>query len=1360
MKSIKRNLAVLLAVLLVLPTLTAAAQTDPDVTGGQRTVETTTQEVSSTENPSKGGSSEGDSVQGGSAEGGSTQGGSIEGGSAEGGSTQGDSTGGGSTEGGSTEGGSIEGGSVESGSTQGDSTEDGSTEGGSTEGGSTEDGSTEGGSTEDGSTEGSSTEGSSTENGSTEGGSTQEGLLEGDSALTGSEEKETEEETEEEETEEETKKKEDRTEPSEEVLFNTGSCAFSVVGREDFFDYELGDACFEEDGSYTINIPEENPFFPYEVQFTYDGSTTNQWFMTPDDSVEVGGHRFYVSAYFDGTAVTQLSLKVGGDTIVVYPERKEFTDGDNAMPLSLQPLEERTLATVDLTSYTPAELTMVSPRALFGEGGVTDSDKLVWKTRYDGGDDYRISPSNGILDLSRSTYNGGESWEIIVGDGDQLTSGNIRYFVRIKTAESERWLIPTVAIQNEEGKRDSVSVAEYEYYDYNQSDRRLSITVPSDQFGDLRQAYVGLQINSSVFGSTGYDHFKVYEGNFASAGEAVAGKEITDQICCADLSAEGTGYEVSTYGYQWITMVTFNASDEVTGCLPFTLYLSPQGNYISASRLYEKTEQNTSDVVTSTSTTFRDGCYYVTNTLYKGYAADKEYDLVLYYYKTGSSSPSDVTGAYVGNYATLAEAREAGAEDIKDALFKSIYDNGGYAANYSQGVTFSIFVGEDGSSGQEIYHYCIKAVEGESTKSSNTGLEFYGLNDKDGNEISCYVVNSREDSYAEYSYLTILVDETTDLTSLAPKFYAPSEGRVYASGNTSQEEISGKSIHDFSQGPVEYTVGAENESDARNYWLQVVKPREGTFLYINSLKDGEADTQEKDGAVCSTREVLLDNYHNNRHDILLINMGTQAISNLAVELESDSVELDSYWTLSGNSALSGFDGVDRKQSSGELPNLAKVRIRAKSGAENGTDVVGKLTIKSGGSTLMVLNLTGTIGSPCIITQDIPQAVKYVPYGVMIQNNNKYRRNTVRYSQTNGTLPAGMEVKPNGELYGVPTEAGEFTFTVRMDNSLSNFSSSSKTYTLVVVENTDANVDAATDAGYDLSQRIQNLEPNASGDQLLVSEGIHDLFVDLYLDGVKLVRGTDYTSESGSTRITIRSQTLVSRGAGTHTLGIEFREDTETLKRAAQNYTVSEKDNTGNEDGSENGTNSGGGDGGGSGSGSSDTGNTGSSYQANPESKNGNTGKGNTENADAPVPTDANGAPAGTEGTTITHIVEEGESLWKIAEKYYGSGALWERIYRDNADRISDPNKIYAGQSLTVNITPQDAAATAGNAENAGSGADENAVYYTVKEGDTLWIIARKFYGRGWQWRKIYRANDSITDPGKISVGQVILIPDV
>lgn len=49
--------------------------------------------------------------------------------------------------------------------------------------------------------------------------------------------------------------------------------------------------------------------------------------------------------------------------------------------------------------------------------------------------------------------------------------------------------------------------------------------------------------------------------------------------------------------------------------------------------------------------------------------------------------------------------------------------------------------------------------------------------------------------------------------------------------------------------------------------------------------------------------------------------------------------------------------------------------------------------------------------------------------------------------------------------------------------------------------------------------------------------------------------------------------------------------------------------------------------------------------------------------------------------------------------------------------------------------------------------------YTIKKGDTLWAIAKKYYGKGSDYTKIFNANkDKIKDPNKIYPGQVITIP--
>lgn len=144
---------------------------------------------------------------------------------------------------------------------------------------------------------------------------------------------------------------------------------------------------------------------------------------------------------------------------------------------------------------------------------------------------------------------------------------------------------------------------------------------------------------------------------------------------------------------------------------------------------------------------------------------------------------------------------------------------------------------------------------------------------------------------------------------------------------------------------------------------------------------------------------------------------------------------------------------------------------------------------------------------------------------------------------------------------------------------------------------------------------------------------------------KLAEGSDYTSEEGSTRVTILNQTLTRKSVGTHTLGMEFRtQDTRELRRAAQNYVVGEDANTDNGEhggNSNNGGNSGNDSNGGNGSNSGGEGND--------EAEN----RGEDEDAG-----DAGNAEAGSRlratATVITHTVSAGDTLWKIAEKYFGS----------------------------------------------------------------------------------------------------------
>lgn len=51
--------------------------------------------------------------------------------------------------------------------------------------------------------------------------------------------------------------------------------------------------------------------------------------------------------------------------------------------------------------------------------------------------------------------------------------------------------------------------------------------------------------------------------------------------------------------------------------------------------------------------------------------------------------------------------------------------------------------------------------------------------------------------------------------------------------------------------------------------------------------------------------------------------------------------------------------------------------------------------------------------------------------------------------------------------------------------------------------------------------------------------------------------------------------------------------------------------------------------------------------------------------------------------TRFYTVVSGDNLWKIAGKFYKTGALWEVIYNANRTQISNPNKIKVGQKLII-----------------------------------------------------------------------------
>lgn len=81
-------------------------------------------------------------------------------------------------------------------------------------------------------------------------------------------------------------------------------------------------------------------------------------------------------------------------------------------------------------------------------------------------------------------------------------------------------------------------------------------------------------------------------------------------------------------------------------------------------------------------------------------------------------------------------------------------------------------------------------------------------------------------------------------------------------------------------------------------------------------------------------------------------------------------------------------------------------------------------------------------------------------------------------------------------------------------------------------------------------------------------------------------------------------------------------------------------------------------------------------------------------------------------------------------------------------------KEYANQVARITTIP-----SSGQSGETKTAVETTNEMYTVVKGDCLWNIAKKFYGSGNQYSRIYNANrDKIKNPNLIYPGQVFIIP--
>ena len=120
-----------------------------------------------------------------------------------------------------------------------------------------------------------------------------------------------------------------------------------------------------------------------------------------------------------------------------------------------------------------------------------------------------------------------------------------------------------------------------------------------------------------------------------------------------------------------------------------------------------------------------------------------------------------------------------------------------------------------------------------------------------------------------------------------------------------------------------------------------------------------------------------------------------------------------------------------------------------------------------------------------------------------------------------------------------------------------------------------------------------------------------------------------------------------------------------------------------------------------------------------------------------------------------YVVAEGDDLWNIAEKFYGSGFNAYDI--SIANKISDSSNLEIGIKLVIpQVTPRQS--TVGDISTIAS---SQVTYvenkYIVQPGDSLSIIAQKVYGDLFAWPGIMNANN-LSTPDAIEPGMVLIIP--
>lgn len=111
-----------------------------------------------------------------------------------------------------------------------------------------------------------------------------------------------------------------------------------------------------------------------------------------------------------------------------------------------------------------------------------------------------------------------------------------------------------------------------------------------------------------------------------------------------------------------------------------------------------------------------------------------------------------------------------------------------------------------------------------------------------------------------------------------------------------------------------------------------------------------------------------------------------------------------------------------------------------------------------------------------------------------------------------------------------------------------------------------------------------------------------------------------------------------------------------------------------------------------------------------------------------------------EGSTEKLKIQPGDSLWKLAQRYFGSGSRWKRLAALNP-QLANPSRILVGEWIHVPVERK-----------------QHAHQVVIQPGDTLWKVAQTALGSPVALNCIAQANPQIQSVNLVRAGETLTVP--